>query len=175
MYSLSCLEWVIFSMSSSNCSFLTCMEISQEAGQVVWNSHLFQNFPQFVEIHTKALTQIIEKKYMFFWNSLAFSVIQWVLAICSLVPLPFLKISLNIWKFMVHMLSKPSLENFEHYSTSMWDECNCAVVWAFPGIAFLCDWKENWCFPVLWPLLSFPNLRTSWVQHIHSISFYDLN
>ena len=50
---------------------------------------------------------------------------------------------------------KPGLENFEHYFTSLWDECNCAVVWAFFGIAFLWDWDENWPFPVLWPLLSF--------------------
>ena len=65
----------------------------------------------------------------------------------------FSKTSWNIWKFMVHVLLKPGLENFEHYFTSMWDECNCVVVWAFFGIAFLWDWNENWPFPVLWPLL----------------------
>ena len=65
----------------------------------------------------------------------------------------FSKTSLNIWKFTFHVLLKPGLENFEHYFTSMWDECNCAVVWAFFGIAFLWDWNENWTFPVLWPLL----------------------
>ena len=54
-------------------------------------------------------------------------------------------------------------ENFEHYFTNMWDECNCAVVWAFFGIAFLWDCNENWSFPVLWPLLSFPNLLAYWV------------
>ena len=58
----------------------------------------------------------------------------------------FSKTSLNIWKFTVHSLLKPGLENFEHYFTSMWDECNCAVVWAFFGIAFLWDWNENWHF-----------------------------
>ena len=47
---------------------------------------------------------------------------------------------------MVHVLLKPGFENFEHYFTSMWDECNCAVVWAFFGIAFLWDWNENWVF-----------------------------
>ena len=55
----------------------------------------------------------------------------------------FSKPSLNIWKFMVHVLLKPGLENFEHYFTSLWDECNCAVVWAFFSIAFLWDWNEN--------------------------------
>ena len=81
------------------------------------------------------------------------------------------KSSLNIWKFLVHILLKPSLENFEHYFASVWDECDCAVVWAFFGIAFLWDWNENWPFPVLWPLLSFPNLLACWVQHFHSIIF----
>ena len=60
----------------------------------------------------------------------------------------FPKSSLSIWKFMVHAFLKPSLENFEHYFPSMWGECNCAVVWAFFGIAFLWDWNENWPFPV---------------------------
>ena len=86
----------------------------------------------------------------------------------------FSKTSLNIWKFMVHVLLKPGLEDFEHYFTSMWDECNCAVVWAFFLIAVLRDWNENWPFPVLWPLLSFPNLLAYWVQHFHSIIFQDL-
>ena len=81
----------------------------------------------------------------------------------------FCKSSLNIWKFMVHVLLKPDLEDFEHYLASMWDECNCAVVWTFFGIAFLWDWNENWPFPVLWPLLSFPNLLAYWVKHFHSI------
>ena len=86
----------------------------------------------------------------------------------------FSKTSLNIWKFTVHVLLKPGLENFEHYFTSLWDECTCVVVWAFFGIAFLWDWNENGPFPVLWPLLSFPNLLTYWVQHFHSIIFQDL-
>ena len=68
----------------------------------------------------------------------------------------FSKTSLNIWKFTVHVLLKPGLENSQHYFTTVWDEHNCAVVWALFGIAFLWDWNENWCFPVLWPLLSFP-------------------
>ena len=72
----------------------------------------------------------------------------------------FSKSSVNIWKFMVHVLLKPGLENFEHYFTSVWDECNCAIVWAFFGIAFLWDWNENWPFPVLWPLLSFLNFHS---------------
>ena len=86
----------------------------------------------------------------------------------------FSQSSLNMWKFSVQVLLKPGLENFEHYFISVWDECNCVVDWAFFGIAFLRDWNENWPFPVLWPLLSFPNLLAYWVQHFHSIIFQDL-
>ena len=83
----------------------------------------------------------------------------------------FSKSSLNIWKFIVHVLLKPGLENFEHYFASVWDECNCVVVWTLFGIAFLWDWDENWPFPVLWSLLSFPDLLAYWVQHFHSTIF----
>ena len=58
----------------------------------------------------------------------------------------FLKTSLSIWKFTGHVLLKPGLENFKHYFTTVWDECNCVVVWTFFGIAFLWDWNENWLF-----------------------------
>ena len=68
-------------------------------------------------------------------------------------------------------LLKLGLENFEHCFASVWDECNCAVVWAFFGIAFLWDWNENWPFPVLWPLLSFPNLLAYWVSTFTASSF----
>ena len=83
----------------------------------------------------------------------------------------FSKSSLNISKIMVHVLLKPDLENFEHYFASVWDEYNGAVVWTSFDIAFLGDWNENWPFPVLWSLLSFPNLLAYCVQHFHSIIF----
>ena len=159
-------------MSSSNCCFLTCIQISQEAGQVVWYSHLFQKFPQFVLIHTVKGFGIVNKAEIdvflelpCFFNDPA--------DIGNLISgsSAFRKASLNIWKFIVHILLKSGLENFKHYFTSVWDACNCAVVWAFFGIAFLWDWNENWLFPVLWQLLSFPNLLTYWVQHFHSIIF----
>ena len=72
----------------------------------------------------------------------------------------FSKSSLKIWTFSVHILLKPYLENFEHYFASMWDECNCVLVWTFFGNAFLWDWNENWPLPVLCPLLSVPYLLT---------------
>ena len=94
---------------------------------------------------------------MFFWNSCFFYDPKDVGNLIS-GSSAFSKSNLNIWKFSVHILLKPSLENFEHYFASVWDEYNCAVVWTFFGIAFHWDWNENWPFLVLWPLLSFPNL-----------------
>ena len=69
------------------------------------------------------------------------------------------KTSLNIWKFTVHVMLKPGLENFEHYFTSMWDECNCVVVWAFLGIAIFGirmktdifqSYAPCWVFQICW-------------------------
>ena len=159
-------------MSSSNCCFLTCLQVSQEAGQVVWYAHLFQNFPQFIVIHTVKGFGIVNKSEIdvFLELSCFFDDPADVGTLIS-GSSAFSKSILNIWKFMVHVLLKRGLENFKHYFTSMWDECNCVGVWAFFGMAFLWDWNENWPFPVLWQMLSFPNLLAYWVQHFHSIIF----
>ena len=159
-------------MSSSNCCSLTCIQISQEADPVVWYSWLFKNFPQFVVIHTVKGFGIVNKTKVNILLELScfFDDPMDVGNLISGSP-AFSKSSLNIWKFIVHVLLKLGLENFEHYFTSMWDDCNCAVVWLFFDIAFHWDWNENWPFPVLWPLLSFPNLLTYWVKHFHSIIF----
>ena len=162
-------------MSSSNYCFLTHIQVPQEAGQVVWYSHLFQNFPQFVMIHIVKGFGIVNKAEIevFLQLSCFFDAPMNVDNLIS-GSSAFSKTSLNIWSFMIHLLLKPGLENFEHYFTSVWDEFNCVVVWAFFGIAFLWAWNENWPFPVLWPLLNFPNLLAYWVQHFHSIIFQDL-
>ena len=142
---LSQLEPLCCSMSSSNCCFLTHIQISQETGQVVWYSNLFKDFSQFIVIHTVKGFGIVSKAEIdiFFWNSLAFSMIQQMLAIWFLVPLLFLKPGWTSGS----RIAEAWLENFEHYFTSMWDECNCVVVLAFFGIAFLWDRNENWPFP----------------------------
>ena len=159
MFSFSYLEPVCCSMSSANCCFLSCIQVSQEAGQVVWSSHLFQNFPQFIMIHTvkgfglvnKAEIDVFLELSCFFNDPAdAGNLISGSSA--------FSKTSMNIWKFTVHILLKTGLENFEHYFTRVWDECNSVVVCSLFGIAFLWDWNENCPFPVLWPLLSFSNL-----------------
>ena len=107
-------------MSRSNCCFLTCMQISQEAGQVVWYSHLFQNFPQFIVIHivkgfcivNKAEIDVFLELSCFFGDPMD---------VGNLISgsSAFSKDSLNICKFSVHVLLKPGLENFEHYFASV--------------------------------------------------------
>ena len=83
----------------------------------------------------------------------------------------FSKSILNSSNFSVHVLLKSGFENFQYYFASVWNVCNCVVIWTFFGIAFLWDWNENWPFPVMWSLLSFLNLMSYWVQHFHSIIF----
>ena len=162
-------------MSCSNCCYLICIHISQKAGWVVWYSHLFKNFPQFVVIHTvKGFSIISEPEVDVFME---FSCFFYDLTdVGNLISgsSAFPKSSLNNFKFSVHLLLKPSLKDFEHYFASMWNECNYVVAWTFFDIAFLWDWSENWPFPFLWPLQSFPNLLTYWVQHFKSITCQDL-
>ena len=149
-------------MSSSNCCFLTCIQISQEAGQVVWYAHLFKNFPQFVVIYTVKGFGIVNKAEIgvFLELSCFFDNPKDIDNLIS-GSSAFSKISLNIWKFMVHILLKPGLENFDHYFTSVWDECNCAVVWAIFGIAF----QEE---QIPGQRLSFDKLR-SWNQEFKNL------
>ena len=103
--------------------FLTCIQVSQKAGKVVWYSHLFKNFPQFVVIQTVKVSSIINKAEIdvflefswFFYNSMD---------VGNLISdsSAFSESSLYIWKFSVHVLLKPSLTDFEHYLASM---CCC--------------------------------------------------
>ena len=125
---------------SSNCYFLTCIQISQQAGQAIWYSHLFQNFPQLVVIHTVKCFGMVDKAVDVFLELSCFFEDPIDVGNLTSGSSAFSRSSLNIWKFLVHILLKPGLENFEHYFTSVWGECNCAVVWAFFSIAFLWDW-----------------------------------
>ena len=138
MYSFSYLEPVYYSMSSSNWCFLTCIQVSQEAGQVVWYSYLLQNFPQFIVIYTVKGFGVVNKAEIDVFLELS-CFFDDPVDIGNLISgsSAFSKTSLNTWKFMVHILLKPGLENFEHYFTSVWEECNCMVVWAFWGLPFV--------------------------------------
>ena len=159
MYSFPNLETVHYFKSSSNFCFSTSQEVVRSPG-----IHKSLKIFQFVVICTVKIFSIVSEAEVdvflefpcFFYdptdvgNSISSSS-------------AFSKSTLNIWKFSVHILLKPLSENFEHCFASMWDECNCAVLWAFFGIAPLWDWNANLPFPDLWPLLSFPNLLAFWV------------
>ena len=95
---------------------------------MVWYSHLFQNFSQFIVIHTIKGFGIINKAEIDVFLELS-CFFDDPMDVGNLISgsSDFSKTSLNIWKVMVHVLLKPGLENFEHYFTSMRDECNCVV------------------------------------------------
>ena len=103
-------------MSDSNCCFLTCIQISQEAGKEVWYSHLLKNFPQLVVIYTvkgfrtvsEAVVYVFLKLSCFFYDPVD---------VGNLISgsSAFSKSSLYIWKFLVHMPLKLNLKDFEHY------------------------------------------------------------
>ena len=137
------------------------LQVSQEAGKVVWYSHLFKNFPQFVVIHTvKACSIVNEAEVDVFWNSLAFSMIQHMLAIWSLVPLPFLNPAwtsrsswfMYCWRIAWRILSITLLacemsavvQQFEHslallffeigMITDLFQSCDHCWVFQFAGV-----------------------------------------
>ena len=106
-------------MSGSNCRFLICIQISQEADKVVWYSLPFKNFPQFVVIHAAKGFGVVNKSVdvslelsCFFYDPVD---------VGNLISgsSAFSKFSLNIWKFLFHILSEPHLKDFEHYFASM--------------------------------------------------------
>ena len=173
MYTFPNFEPVHYSISGSSCCFLTCIQVSQEKGKVVWYSYIFQNFPHFVVIHTvKGFSVVREAEVDVFWNPLAFSMIQRILTIWSLAPLPF--------------------PNPASMSGSSWFTYCWSLAWTSLGITLLaCEMSAvvyqfehslafpifgigiKIPFPVLWPLLSFPNLLAYWMQHFHNIIFLD--
>jgi len=118
---------------------------------VGWYSHLFKNFPQLV-IHTvKGFSLVSEAEISFFLEFPCF--LHDLMNTGNLISgsSAFSKPSLYIYKFLVHVLLKPNLKDFEYNLASMWNECNWTVVWTFFGIVILWDWNENGHFPVLWP------------------------
>ena len=103
-----------------NCCFLTCLQISQDAGQVIWYSHFFQNFLEFVVVHTVNGFGIINKADVDVFLEFSSSFYD-PTDVGNLISgsSAFSKSNLSIWNFMVHVLLKPGLENFEYYFASM--------------------------------------------------------
>ena len=149
-------------MSSSNCCFLTCIQVLQEAGKVVWYSHLLKSFPQFVVIHTvKGFSKVNEAEvdFFFFWNSLAFSMIYWKLAIWSLFPLPCLNPAwtsgssqfMYSWSLAWRILSITSIA-YEMSAVVLYFEHSLAL--PFFGIGMNTDLFQScdhcWVFHIFW-------------------------
>ena len=111
---------------------------------MVWYAHLFKNFPQFVVIHTAKGFGIVNKAEIDVFLELSHFFFDAV-DVGNLISgsSDFSKSSLNIWKFSVHVLLKPSWKDFEDYLVSMSNERDCTVVWTFFGIVLLCDWKKT--------------------------------
>ena len=169
MHSFPSLGPVCFSMFSFNCCFLTCIQVSQEAGKVVWYSHLLKNFPQFIVVHTvKGFGIVSNDKVDIFLEFPCFFYDPSDVGNMISSTSAFSKSSLYIWNFFVHVLLEPSLKDFEHYLASMWNECGSLnIPWHIP----FWDWNENWLFPVLWSLLIFSLWLACWVQRCNSIIF----
>ena len=102
----------------SNCYFLTCIHISQEAGQVVWYSHLFQNFHSLLWSIVKGFGIVSKAQIDVSLELSSFSDDPADVGNLISGSSAFSKTNLNIWKSTVHLLLKPGLENFEHYFTS---------------------------------------------------------
>ena len=147
-------------MSGFNCCFLTCIQISQEASKVVWYSHLFKNFPVCLTvIYTiKSFSVVIEAEVGVFLKFSCFFCDPTDVGNLISGSSAFSKSGLYIWKFSVHILLKPSLEDFVHDLASMWNECSCVVGWTFllplmktasckysPGLPRWCSGKESAC------------------------------
>ena len=96
---------------------------------MVWDSHFFKNFPQFVVIHTVKGFGVVNKVEVDVFLDLSCFYYDPV-DVGNLISgsSAFSKSGLNIWKFTVHVLLKPALENFEDYFASMRNEYNCEVV-----------------------------------------------
>ena len=172
MYSFPNLEPVYSSMSSSNSFFLTCIQVSQKAGQVVWYSHLLKNFPQFVVIHTvKGFNVVNEAEVGIFLEFPCFLYDPVDVGSLTLSSSAFSKSSLYTWKFSVHVLLKPSFKDFECYLASMWDEhklCGSLnILWHCPSLEL--EWKLTFSSPV--GTAEFSKLLAYWMQHFHSIIF----
>ena len=137
-------------MSSSNCCFLTSIQISQEAGKVLWYAHLMKNFPQFVVFHTVKGFGIVNKAEIDVFLELScFSYDPADVGNLISGSSAFSKTSMNIWKFTIHALLKPGLENFEHYFTRMWWVQLCSslnILWHCLSLGL--EWKLTFSNPV---------------------------
>ena len=171
MHSFSNFEPLHWSMSSCKCCF--CPAYSFLRRQVWWSGipislTIFHSLLWSTESKTCVVNEVevdvfLEFPFFFYGPVDVGNLISGSSA--------FSEPSLYIWKFLVPVLLNPSVKDFEHNFTSIWNERSCTIAGTLLTIALLWDWDENWLFPVLWPQLSFPNLLSYWGQHFNSIMF----
>ena len=138
------------SIQGSNCCYLTGIQVSQETGKMVWYSHLFNSFPQFVMIHTvKGFCVVNDTEVDVFLEFPCFLYDPVNVGNLIYGSSSFPKSSLYIWKFSVHVLLKSSLKDFEHYLASMWNEHNfngsLNILWHCPSLGL--GWKLTFSSP----------------------------
>ena len=144
----------------------------------MWYSHFFKNFPQFVVIYTvkgfgivnKAEVGVFLELSCFFYDPVGVGNLMSGSSVFS-------KSSLNIWKFTVHILLKPGLENFAYYFASMCDECNCVVVWTFFGSipSFFLEFFLHWSPIAYWASTSLGSSSFSALSFCLFIQFMRLS
>ena len=165
------LEPVCFSISSFNCCFLTCIQISQEAGQVVWYSYLFKNFPLFVVIDKVKCFGIVNKaeidiflEFSRFFDDPTGVVSTWK----PLVPLPFLK---PPWTSGSSCTVEAWLGEFWAllYWHVKWVQLcgSLSILWHCLSLGL--EWKLTFSSPVA--TVKFANSLTYWVKYLNSITF----
>ena len=176
------LQPVCCSMSNSNCCFLTCIQVSQEASQVVWYFHFLKNFPVCCDPYRKGFGIVNKAKVDFFFFLELSCFFDYPTDVGHLISgsSAFSKSSLNVWK--VHVLLKLGLENFEHYFTSVWDKCNVqqfqhSLTLLFFGIGMKTDFFQScghcWVFQIYWHIEG--NTFTASSFRIWSISLHFYN
>ena len=147
-------------MQGSNCCFLTSIQVSQETGRWSGISISLRVFYNFYDAHSQGFSIVNETEVDVFLEFSCFLYDPENVGNLISGSSAFFKPSSNIRSSLVHIMLQPSLEDFGYNLTNLRNECNCPVVWTFFSTALLGNWDEDWPFPVLWPLLGFPNFLT---------------
>ena len=158
-------------MSSSNSCFLTCIQISQETGSSLVFPSLEES--QFVVIHTvKGFSVVNDAEVDAFLEFSCFFYVPTVVGNLTSSSPVFSKSNLCIQKLSVHLLLKTSLKDFEHYFASMWNECNCVVVWTFFDTALLWDCMKSDLFQSCGHCCVFQICcHIDWLLHFNTVIF----
>ena len=128
---------------------------------MIWYPHLSKSFPQLVIIHTLkgfSIVNEIEIDVLLKFPCFLSNPVNVSNLISSSLFLS--KLSLDIWKFLFHIMLKSSMQDFKHDLTSMGEECNCPMVRTFISTTLLGNWDKDQHFLALWPLLGLPDLLT---------------